>query len=88
MPAPRALNGLLVVAEVDVALGRRRFAAPAAFDLGAQREHVAKAGLVELRVPGEAEFRAYPAGTSFELAQKSGFDVKALAPAAYLCEFL
>jgi purine/pyrimidine-nucleoside phosphorylase len=34
------------------------------------------------------EWRAYPAGTSFEVPGKSGFDVKALAPAAYLCEFL
>ncbi len=31
---------------------------------------------------------AYPAGTAFEIAAKSGFDVKALQPAAYLCEFL
>ncbi len=30
----------------------------------------------------------YPAGTAFEIAAKSGFDVKALQPAAYLCEFL
>ena len=30
----------------------------------------------------------YPAGTAFEVPAKSGFDVKAIAPAAYLCEFL
>ena len=30
----------------------------------------------------------YPAGTYFEVPGKSGFDVKATAPAAYLCEFL
>jgi len=40
------------------------------------------------RLPGEAEWRAFPAGTSFEVGAKSGFDVKATAPAAYLCEFL
>ncbi len=40
------------------------------------------------RLPGEAAFRPYPAGTSFEVPGKSGFDVKASAPAAYLCEFL
>lgn len=40
------------------------------------------------RLPGEAAFRAFPAGTSFEVPGKSGFDVKATAPAAYLCEFL
>lgn len=40
------------------------------------------------KLPGEAAFRAFPAGTAFEVPGKSGFDVKALAPAAYLCEFL
>jgi uncharacterized protein YaiE (UPF0345 family) len=40
------------------------------------------------RLPGEAGWRAFPAGTSFEVPAKSGFDVKASAPAAYLCEFL
>ena len=30
----------------------------------------------------------YPAGTAFEVPAKSGFDVKAIAPTAYLCEFL
>jgi hypothetical protein len=40
------------------------------------------------RLPGEAAWRAFPAGTAFEVPAKSGFDVKAAAPAAYLCEFL
>jgi len=40
------------------------------------------------KLPGEAAFRAFPAGTAFEVPGKSGFDVKATAPAAYLCEFL
>lgn len=40
------------------------------------------------RLPGEAAFRPFPAGASFEVPGKSGFDVKAAAPAAYLCEFL
>ena len=31
---------------------------------------------------------AYPAGTSFEIAGHSGFDVRATEPVAYLCEFL
>lgn len=30
----------------------------------------------------------YPAGTAFEIAGRSGFDVRASQPAAYLCEFL
>ncbi len=42
------------------------------------------------RLPGggAAEWRAFPAGTAFEVAGKSGFDVRAAAPAAYVCEFL
>jgi uncharacterized protein YaiE (UPF0345 family) len=40
------------------------------------------------RLPGEEAFRAFPAGTAFEVPGQSGFDVKASAPAAYLCEFL
>jgi len=45
-------------------------------------------------VSGELEakvgdtWRAYPAGTAFEVPGKSGFDVRATAPAAYVCEFL
>ncbi len=39
-------------------------------------------------LPGEASWRAFPAGTTFEVHGQSGFDVKAAAPAAYLCEFL
>lgn len=40
------------------------------------------------RLPGEEAFRAFPAGCAFEVPEKSGFDVKAISPAAYLCEFL
>ena len=40
------------------------------------------------RLPGETAFRPFPAGTAFEVPAKSGFDVRAVEPAAYLCEFL
>jgi uncharacterized protein YaiE (UPF0345 family) len=40
------------------------------------------------KLPGDTAWRAFPAGTVFEVPGKSGFDVKATAPAAYLCEFL
>jgi uncharacterized protein YaiE (UPF0345 family) len=43
-------------------------------------------GQLEAKV-GEV-WRTYPAGTSFEIPAKSGFDVRAEEPAAYLCEFL
>jgi uncharacterized protein YaiE (UPF0345 family) len=46
------------------------------------------AGEVWAKLPGESVFRAFPAGTTFEVPSKSGFDVKVDAPAAYLCEFL
>lgn len=46
------------------------------------------AGELHVRPDGAQEFRAYPAGTSFEIPAKSGFDVRATLPAAYLCEFL
>lgn len=45
-------------------------------------------GELQARLPGETAFRAFPAGTSFEVPGKSGFDVRASEPAAYLCEFL
>ena len=35
-----------------------------------------------------AAWRAFPAGTSFEVPGQSGFDVKAAAACAYLCEYL
>jgi len=54
---------------------------------GAERMTVVS-GELWVRPTGTAEWRAYPAGTAFEVAAKSGFDVRAQAPAAYLCEFL
>lgn len=42
----------------------------------------------ELEAKTELEWRAYPTGTTFEVPAKSGFDVRARQPAAYLCEFL
>ena len=49
-------------------------------------------GELEARVAAsagaEAIWRTYPAGTTFEVAGKSGFDVRAREPSAYLCEFL
>ena len=36
----------------------------------------------------DGEWRLYPAGTQFEVAGKSGFDVRATQATAYLCEFL
>jgi uncharacterized protein YaiE (UPF0345 family) len=46
------------------------------------------AGELWAKLPGESGWRAFPAGTTFEVPAKSGFDVKASGPAAYLCEYL
>jgi uncharacterized protein YaiE (UPF0345 family) len=38
--------------------------------------------------PDGGSWASYPAGTSFEVRGRSGFDVRAAEPCAYLCEFL
>lgn len=45
-------------------------------------------GALQIRIDGADAFQTYPAGTSFEVPAQSGFDVRATAPTAYLCEFL
>ncbi|WP_437669250.1 pyrimidine/purine nucleoside phosphorylase [Sorangium sp. So ce131] len=45
-------------------------------------------GELTIRLDGAQEWRVYPAGTSFEVPGKSGFDVRASRPAGYLCESL
>jgi purine/pyrimidine-nucleoside phosphorylase len=40
------------------------------------------------RLAPDGDWRAYPAGTAFEVRGTSAFEVKASDPAAYLCEFL
>jgi uncharacterized protein YaiE (UPF0345 family) len=42
----------------------------------------------ELAVKRDGAWVPYPAGTAFEIPGRSGFDVRALEPSAYLCEFL
>jgi uncharacterized protein YaiE (UPF0345 family) len=54
---------------------------------GAERMTVVS-GELWAKLPGEAAWRAFPAGTSFEVPAKSGFDVKASSAAAYVCEFI
>jgi uncharacterized protein YaiE (UPF0345 family) len=53
---------------------------------GAERMTVVS-GELHARMAG-GTWVAYPAGTSFEVAAKSGFDVKAAGPSAYWCEFI
>ena len=74
-------------------LGRRMTAgviAPGEYHFGTDAPERMSVTSGELFVRGAAggEWRSYPAGTAFEIAGKGGFDVRATAPAAYLCEFL
>jgi hypothetical protein len=58
------------------------------FSTGAAERITVVSGELSARLPGETAWRAFPAGTSFEVPAKSGFDVKATGASAYLCEFL
>ena len=74
-------------------LGRRMTAgviAPGEFHFGtdAPERMTVISGEISARLPDGTDWRAFPAGTVFEIPGKSGFDVRAAAPAAYLCEFL
>jgi uncharacterized protein YaiE (UPF0345 family) len=64
--------------------------APGEFHFGTEspeRMTVISGELAVRRAAGDG-WVAYPAGTAFEIPGKSGFDVRAIDPAAYLCEFL
>jgi uncharacterized protein YaiE (UPF0345 family) len=72
-------------------LGRRMTAGVMApgeyhFDTDAPERMTIVSGELEAKV--EDAWRSYPAGTTFEVPAKSGFDVRAREPASYLCEFL
>jgi len=45
-------------------------------------------GLLTVKTDGSSEWIPYPAGTNFEVPEKSGFDVKATGDTAYQCEYL
>jgi uncharacterized protein YaiE (UPF0345 family) len=72
-------------------LGRRMTAgviAPGEFHFAtdAAERMTVVSGELEAKV-GDS-WRVYPSGTTFEVPGKSGFDVRAGGPVAYLCEFL
>ena len=63
--------------------------APGAFHFGTEAPERMTIVSGELAVkPDGGEWARYPAGTAFEIAGRSGFDVRATEPCAYLCEFL
>lgn len=58
------------------------------FGTGAAERMTVTSGLLRAKLPG-GDWQSYPAGSYFEIAANSGFDVQAVGgPAAYLCEFL
>jgi uncharacterized protein YaiE (UPF0345 family) len=58
------------------------------FNTDAAERMTVVSGELWAKLPGEGGWRAFAAGTTFEVPAKSGFDVKAAAPSAYVCEFL
>ncbi len=58
------------------------------FNTDAAERMTVVSGEIFARIGQGADWRGYPAGTAFEVAAKSGFDVRSLEPSAYLCEFL
>lgn len=74
-------------------LGRRMTVgviAPGSYHFGteAPERMTVVSGELHVKLDGASDVLVYPAGTAFEIPGKSGFDVKATDPAAYLCEFL
>jgi uncharacterized protein YaiE (UPF0345 family) len=58
------------------------------FDTGVPERMTVISGELEVRLATGDGWQRYPAGTYFEIGAKTGFDVRAGAPSAYLCEFL
>lgn len=56
------------------------------FDTAGAERMTVVTGELHAKIGGS--WQSYPAGTSFEVPEKSGFDVKALVPCAYWCEFI
>lgn len=57
------------------------------FGTGAPERMTVTAGELTAKLP-DGDWQTYPAGSSFEIPGDSGFDVRAAAPTAYLCEYL
>lgn len=58
------------------------------FNTDAPERMTVSSGELEVKLAGASAWTTYPQGTAFEIPGKSGFDVRARNPAAYVCEFL
>jgi purine/pyrimidine-nucleoside phosphorylase len=45
-------------------------------------------GSLKVKLPGHNEWQVFPEGSKFEVPAKAKFQVKVIADAAYLCEYL
>ena len=57
------------------------------FNTGSPERMTVVSGELQARL-ARGDWQSYAAGTYFEVVGNSGFDVRATAPSAYLCEFL
>jgi uncharacterized protein YaiE (UPF0345 family) len=64
--------------------------APGSYHFGteAPERMTVVSGELAVKPDGGTAWSHHPAGTAFEIAGRSGFDVRAENPAAYLCEYL
>lgn len=58
------------------------------FNTEAPERMTVVSGALQARPQDATDWTTYPAGTAFEIAGRSAFDVRADEPSAYLCEFL
>lgn len=58
------------------------------FDTAAPERMTVVAGVLEVLLPGDSDWRAFAGGSVFEIPANSAFEVRTASPAAYLCEYL
>ena len=91
--ALQSLDAWTLDGRIAVAAGEEGFSGGLRWSQAADRADISVSSPIggkrlAIRVDGSTEWRVYPAGTSFEVAGKSGFDVRAAQPTGYFCEFL
>lgn len=57
------------------------------FDTRQHERMVVTAGELVVRLPGSDTWTAFPAGTEFNVAAGTAFDLKVATPTAYLCYY-
>lgn len=58
------------------------------FSTGAQELMEVLGGSMDIKLPGETEFKTYGTGTSFTVPSQSSFDVKVKEYADYCCSYI